>query len=260
MFEPETTLCEMRKEGLTVQVVQRGEQVELRFGNRVTQSAWSREQPDRLVLEYTRAMLVGFLFAPAARRILHIGLGAGSIPRFIHRYWPEAQQRIVELHPEVVEVAFRYFDLPVSARLDVVQGDGAEHLRLCRERYDLLFLDAFHAEGVPHHLEARTFFDLVRERLEPGGWLVNNVWGSDRANLRRVVANLRLAFPSMYAVSVRAQSNVILYAGCAEPPPQAALERRAEALAGRMPLDFDRLGERLYRFGAVPAVEGVLDF
>ena len=241
LFQHEKKVCEKRSGDLVLQVIDRGENRELRFGNYITQSAASRRTPDLLALDYTRAMMAGFLFCPDAGSVLHIGLGAGSMPRFIHRFFPDVQQTVVELYPEVTEVAFRFFGLPVSPRLRVVQADGAAYFQQSSERFDLIFLDAFHADGVAGHLETKTYFHAVSSHLEDRGWVVNNVWGSDRENLRRVAYNQSVVFPRLLSLSVRAYSNVIFFAGNAphDPTPEQ-LRARAELLGARVPLDFGR--------------------
>ena len=231
---------------MLIQVIDRGDQREVRFGNHIPQSARSLVAPDVLVLDYTRAMLAGLLFMPRPPTVLHLGLGGGTLPDCLHRHLPEVQQCVVELNPGVVEVAYRYFDLPVSPRLEVVQQDGAEFLRRDPHRYALIFLDAFHANGAAPHLNTATVFNLLRERLEPGGWLVVNTWGSQREVLAAVREALANAFRQLHFLSVRADSNVIFIAS-AQPrvPALSHLTRRAQWLSERFPLDFAGLLARV---------------
>jgi spermidine synthase len=245
-FRQDKTLYEKKSGDMTVQVIQRDNRRELRFGNHITQSAISLSHPDVLQLDYTRAMMAAFLFVPQAANILHIGLGAGSLPRFIHHHFPQSKQVLVEVSAEVIEVAFRYFQFPVSPRLQVVEDEGERYLHSADSRFDLIFLDAFHAEGVSQHLESEAFFGNLRDHLTPGGWLVNNVWGSDRANLDLVRLNLATLFPRMYSLSVRADSNVIFFAAANSTAPSSeALIKRAETLSRETGIDLERLAERL---------------
>jgi spermidine synthase len=222
-----------------VQVFEHADRWELRFGNSIVQSAKSKQAPDLLLLEYTRALLTGLLFAPDNASILHIGLGAGTIPDFIHRHFPQARQRVVELNRDVIAVAERYFGLPRSARLDVVQDDGINHLRVARDLFDLVVFDAFHANGAAPQMTTKTAFQLAQKRLKPGGWLVNNAWGSDAGLLHAITMALRELFSEVHLLSVRMHSNVILIAGSPSSPTRlATLRDRAAALSARMPLDF----------------------
>lgn len=246
LFRYEHKVYEKSAPGLTIQVIDNGGQRELRFGNHVTQSAVSLASPGTLLLDYSRAMAAGLLFAPLFERFLHIGLGGGAIPRCFHAHLPRLWQRVVELSPEVAQVAYDYFDLPRSPRLQVVVSEGGEFLRTNKERYHLIFLDAFHANGAAEHLNTPSFFNMLRAHLEPGGFLVNNVWGSDRPNLHRVRAALIESFPQLYHLAVRANSNVIFFAGRdARPLDLSRMRRRAEALSERMAVDFPALMGRV---------------
>jgi spermidine synthase len=239
LFRYEKPVYEKTVDGVPIQVIDRGDQRELRFGNHITQSARSLVAPDVLVLDYTRAMMAGLLFVPKPATVLHFGLGGGSLPDCLHRHLPEVQQRVVELNAGVVDVAYRYFDLPVSARLEVINQDGAAFLRADAGRYALIFLDAFHADGAAPHMNSVTVFRLLRDRLERGGWLVVNSWGSQREILAQVREDLSATFSQLYFLSVRAESNVIFIAGVPPSVPSPAqLKRRAQWLSQQFPLDF----------------------
>jgi len=248
LFSPGRPIFEQETPHGTVEVYDRGELRELRFGNHIVQSALSLKAPDMLVLDYTRAMMAAMLFAPADARILHIGLGAGSLPRFIHRYFPESRQTVVEHNPVVIDVAYRLFGLPRSERLHVEEGDGAAVLRERGGAYDMVFLDAFHAEGADDAVQSEETLAAARQTVGAAGWVVCNVWGSQRNKLRRVTRTMGRKFRTLYAISVRVDSNVILIGGGARKPPAAReLADRADVLTHDIPLDFPLLYMRLQR-------------
>ena len=76
----ERRLYESRSRWGVVQVYEKRDRRELRFGNNVVQSAQSLAAPHTLLFEYIRAMMSGLLVCPNARHMLHLGLGAGIIP------------------------------------------------------------------------------------------------------------------------------------------------------------------------------------
>jgi len=55
--------------------------------------------PDTLELHYTRTMMSFLLFSPQPRRALMIGLGGGSIAKFMRRFMPDTQLTVVEIRP-----------------------------------------------------------------------------------------------------------------------------------------------------------------
>lgn len=253
----ERKLFEKRGEHHLVQVFERGARRELRFGNHIVQSSFVPNVPDVLQLDYTRAMIAAFVFVPNVRRVLHIGLGAGTLPRFIHRHFPDVVQKIVELSPEVIEAAFQFFDLPRSYRMEVIEGDGAEFVRNDRSDYELIFVDAFHAEGASHEMQQSETLQALRKRLSPEGWLVCNAWGSDQINLRRLTYELIKVVPMLFSISVRINSNVIFIGkvGKQTPSPQELMGRAVE-LSKNIPVEFHHFIPRIKRVKpGVPVIE-----
>ena len=250
LFAAERQLFEKRSGDWVVQVFEKGDRRELRFGNNIVQSAFSIAAPDLPLLDYARAMLASLLFVPQPEYVLHLGLGAGSVPRFIHRFFPTVRQRVAEINRDVIEVAYRFFDFPDSSRLLVTEQDAREFVERNGETYDLIFVDAFVAEGASAGFNEHSFFDGLLSRLSRQGWVVNNVWGSDEENLHRVNRIMTAIFPALYAVSVRSRSNVIFIGSPAAPPlSPPALTRRAAALGQAIPFDFARLIPRLKPLG-----------
>ena len=74
----------------------------LHLGGEAIQSAMRLSAPDRLELAYTRAMMAFLLFAPAPRDILMVGLGGGSIARFVYERLPRTRiTGVIPRRPQV---------------------------------------------------------------------------------------------------------------------------------------------------------------
>jgi len=82
---------------------------------------------------------------------------------------------VVEIDPEIVRVARRYFGFP--ADVPVIVEDGRTYVERTPERYDFVVLDAFHAQTLPAHLFTREFFAHVDGILAPDGLLAINMAG-----------------------------------------------------------------------------------
>jgi spermidine synthase len=78
----------------------------------------------------------------------------------------------VEIDPEVIDVASRYFNFSHD-RLHIV--DGRRFLREAGEPYDLVLIDAYGSSSIPFHLVTVEAFRDVRAALEPGGIVAINV-------------------------------------------------------------------------------------
>lgn len=154
----------------------------LHLGNSTIQSSMRVKAPYDLELTYTRGMMCYLLFQPQARKVLILGLGGGSIPKFIWRYLPaEVQVTTLEINPRVIEVARSHFMVPPDdARLKIVEGDGVAYIRNHPETSDVLMLDAYASTGIAPELCSQDFYDSCAAALTADGVLMVNLWGSDR--------------------------------------------------------------------------------
>jgi spermidine synthase len=206
----------------------------LRFDN-TFQSAMELADPYATVFAYTDYLHVGLAYAPTARRVLFIGLGGGTAPKRFRRDYPQLDLHAVELDPDVVRVAERWFGLPRDRRLGVTVDDGRRFLRTHDERWDLIVVDAYFADSIPFHLATAQFADLVRTRLAPGGVVVSNVIGAvsgpSSQLLRSMAKTYRSVFPTVELHPVFGEAdrdpgairNVILVATEGARPRQSAL-------------------------------------
>ena len=149
----------------------------LRFDNSF-QSGMLIADPFESVFPYETVMLTGLAYRPQTKRVLHIGLGGGSIPKRMWRDFPELQLDVVELDKEVVTVARRFFALPDDPRLDVHVDDGRQYLLTTDETFDMIVIDAFFSDSIPAHLATREFVELAKSRLARGGAVVMNIIGA----------------------------------------------------------------------------------
>jgi len=87
---------------------------------------------------------------------------------------------IVDINPQSITLARRYFSLPHQTTCHV--EDGAAFLARTKYVFDAIIIDPFIDERVPPHLCSKEFFHLVRERLAPTRCTFVNVFlqhGSD---------------------------------------------------------------------------------
>lgn len=147
----------------------------LHFSISETQSRMDLRDPYALDLEYTQTMMGFLLFLPQPRRIAMIGLGGGSLAKFCHRYLPQACVQVVEINPHVLALREHFHVPPDDERFHVIQGDGAQFVRHCPVRPDVLMVDGFDSNGLPARLSSQRFYDDCQEMLQPGGMMVANL-------------------------------------------------------------------------------------
>ena len=144
------------------------------------QSRIDPTHPLRLLSPYTQAMMLALLWCPQPQRILLIGLGGGRLQLVLHHLLEDARLETVELDPLVLEVAGHFFGFLPDERQRVSLSDGRAFLReeAADAPYDVIFLDAYQAEGVPSHLLTLEFYAECRARLCPNGLVVANLHSS----------------------------------------------------------------------------------
>ncbi len=157
---------------------------------------------------------------PAPRRVLVLGLAGGTSSRQLRAaFGGSVDITGVEIDPDVVDAARRYFHLDESG-VHVVVQDARYWLatRPGSDRYDVIVMDAYRQPYIPFHLTTREFFDLVRAHLAPGGVAVVNA-GRTRTDYRLVEAlasTMAASYDDVFLVDVPDYTNTMIF-GTTEP-------------------------------------------
>jgi spermidine synthase len=169
----------------------------LHFSSNWIQGAMRIARPWALELDYTREMMACLLLRPEPewpRRALLVGLGAGSLTKFLRRHRPAARLTVVEIEAQVVVTAEQYFKLPErDEHLNIVIGDGADYAAASRRKFDLIMVDGYDAKAGTGRLNTLPFFLDCKSRLSDEGLLVSNLL-SRRKDFRTSVQSMRQAF------------------------------------------------------------------
>jgi spermidine synthase len=181
---------------------------------------------------YYDAFALGPALVPA-RRALVLGMGAGGSIRSMRLTAPEIEIDAVEIDPEVVTAATRFFSVDrADPRLRIHVMDARRFLLLDRGLYDVVQLDVYQGGPyIPFHLATLEFFRLARARMGDDAVLMMNVFdsGSDKTLLTRLAATLRRVFPSVCVGQTDAGS-YLLFAFTSVPSAER-LSRRPSALS-----------------------------
>ncbi len=167
--------------------------------------------PEHLELPYARVIPLGLALADDPQRVLVVGLGGGTIPSLFRKHLPELWIDAVEIDPEVVHVAKRYFGFREDAAMRAYVQDGRRFIEQRRNLYDVIFLDAFGTDSIPHSLTTREFLQSVRRALKPGGLVVGNVWNrSSNWLYDSMIVTYQDVFDSVYVVDIQDAGNKLV--------------------------------------------------
>lgn len=191
------------------------------------QSAAYPDDMAELALPYTRFYALGPALAPGARRVLMLGGGGYSVPKWLlsGRAGLDAENLrvdVVELDPGMTGVARQHFGLTDDARLHIFHEDARAFLnRRARQaeagpdvlsggdatgrgdgatRYDLIFTDIFNSYySVPFHVGTVEAARRMRALLADDGAVVMNIISAAGGEDGRLFRAIRAAFAASFA-------------------------------------------------------------
>ncbi len=153
----------------------------MHLGSPTIQSSMLVKDPYKLVLAYSWGMLSSLLFKPEIANCVLVGLGGGSIAKYVWQACPQIKQTVIELNPQVIQVARSHFMVPDDDdRLQIIEGDGIAYIQQHPGSTDWLMMDAFGSNGLPPDFCTQSFFDDCAEAVTPDGLFAINLWGSDK--------------------------------------------------------------------------------
>jgi len=221
----------------------------LYLGSRTVQSSMSLVHPNDLILDYTKAMMSFMLFHARVRSVACIGLGGGSIPKFIRKMLPEIDICVVENSQQVINVARQYFFLPEDDdRLSVIYSDGTTWIDSAGE-YDVIMLDAFDGSGVPAGFTEDEFIQKIKNHLTKQGIYIQNLWSND-PKLKSRIKQIEASFDQIALIPTPKGGNIVALAFCKEPTAahMASITKLSRELRQSLGLDFDDMVQRMRSF------------
>jgi spermidine synthase len=232
----------------TVYVSERYGVRSLHIGSDTVQSSMRLARPNDLELSYTRSMMAFLLFVPPPAEVLMIGLGGGSLAKYVFHHLAGTTTRVVEVNPQVVSIARQNFYVPPDGpRFEVITGDGAAHVEREDVSADVLIVDGYEADSYVEELASAGFYAACRARLKPGGVMVVNLWGGNK-QFYSLSKRIEDAFPAgTLCLPAERPGNVAVFGFERKPGPLAwkDLARRAAELEAQYGLEYGRFVESL---------------
>jgi predicted O-methyltransferase YrrM len=229
------------------------------------QSQVDLDNPKFLEFEYIQRiahLLDTIAPAGAPLRVLHLGGGALTLPRYVAATRPGSSQLVAEYDAALMDLVREHLPLGRARhRIRVRIGDAREVLAsVAPGRFDVVISDVFAGARTPPHLTTVECAQLAARALTADGVFIQNVAdGPPLGFAKQQVATVASVFPygllvAEPAVLRRRRFGNLVLAGSRRPLPAAELSRLAAAdpFPARV-LD----GEDLERFvsGARPATD-----
>mmetsp|Transcript_4623 Transcript_4623/g.7043 ORF Transcript_4623/g.7043 Transcript_4623/m.7043 type:complete len:371 (-) Transcript_4623:203-1315(-) len=146
----------------------------------LVQGMWDIEaHPLDFRLEYARQQVaVAMSINPRPQRILVLGLGVGAIPRTLRALYPQMIADVVEIEMDVIKSCISFFNLRDDPDMfNVFHQDAREFVKRtsAKGKYDIVYMDAYNAHGIPKVLRTRQFYEDMLSCLNPSGVLSINL-------------------------------------------------------------------------------------
>ena len=222
----------------------------LHFGSEWIQGAMRLSRPNALELAYTRDFMAALLLRPDAKKFLLIGLGAGSIAKFIYHHISESDLTVVEINPKVLHVAREFFLLPQDdKRLHNVIDDGALYIQKTLAQFDIIFVDGFDRHARVGALDTQAFYQACRAHLSDNGLMAVNLFGRT-LRFDASVERIAMAFEDRIVVLPPSEGgNVIAFAlsGREDAVSVAELKNRAQSFRAVTGLNLTNLVQLMAR-------------
>lgn len=161
------------------------------------------DDPTHLELRYLRLIAaVADSTSDGPMDALHLGGGGFTYPAYLDATRAGSAQVVLEIDPELEQVARRQLGYQPDAATEIRIGDARLALRdLGADRFDLVVGDAFASTAVPWHLTTVEVLDQLRRLMRPDGVYVMNVLdGGDSEFARAQIATLQDRFDHVVAI------------------------------------------------------------
>lgn len=235
---------------VSVDISEQGGVRYLHLGSPTVQSAMRLSDPVELVLAYTRAMMGFLLFVPEPQRVAMIGLGGGSLAKFVRHHMPGAQVTVVENNPRVIAVARGYFHVPENdERFSVVEGQGEDWVAGESGGWDVMMVDGYDGIRQVAEIASEAFYDHVHRAMSAQGVLAVNLWSNDK-QFDVYLQRLERLYESVLMIPAERKGNMAVLAFKRRPRELrwTKLLIRARELEARYQLDYPAMLEGIREF------------
>lgn len=197
-----------------------------------SQSTIKFDEPEAVIpkfMQYSFISLTAIKKAP--EKVLYIGLGAGIMPMFLRRIYPDTKMDIVEIDPAIEPIAKKYFGFAPDKKMTVITKDGRVFANNSKEKYDIIFIDAYNAKEIPFQLTTLEFFQHIKQCLKQEGIMVANIANFGKMNfIFSEWETVRNVFANIAVFVCPGQTNYVLFASEKNKLENQEMQQQAEAL------------------------------
>ncbi|MFC3909457.1 spermidine synthase [Legionella dresdenensis] len=145
----------------------------LKLGSNALQTVINKSFPHKPVLHYVQLLIYAARLLPGNCCLL--GLGGAGAAHALAEQDRESPITAVELEQEVIDLAYRYFQLDKIANLSVIHQDASDFIRQNQSLFNHILVDLSNAHCYPPSCATGDFFQHCYRSLTDQGILAVNV-------------------------------------------------------------------------------------
>ncbi len=140
---------------------------------------------------------------------LMLGLGGGALLHALSHKLNTSSIDVVEINPEIISIARRYFYLDSFKSITVFKEDAQHYISRCKKQYDAILIDIYQDKSYPKHCATLSFFQTCQKLIKQNGIIVINC--ANMSQYPILLNQLRNIFnQSVLTIRVSNPNNVIL--------------------------------------------------
>jgi len=138
-------------------------------------------------------------------RVMVIGGGGYTLPRWLEKKIPQATVDVVEIDRGVTEAVHRWLGMPRDTSIRSHHMDGRQYVQEVADpgSYNLIVQDAVNDLSVPYHIMTKEYNDAVKRALSPDGVYLLTVIDQfpEGKLLPAAVRTMQASFPYVYLLA-----------------------------------------------------------
>lgn len=170
----------------------------------LTQSAMLIDEPDTLVLDYTKAFALAWQLRPQAEKYLMLGGAGYSVPRYLLATRENISLDVVEIDPGMTALAKSHFNLKDDPRMSIHHDDARAYLNRYAAResgsgYDIIMGDTFSSVyNIPFQLGTVECAQKIYDSLSEDGVYIGNILSSVTGPKSKLLNAIRASFDEIF--------------------------------------------------------------
>lgn len=176
-------------------------------GPHTPQTRMFLEDPLKLSLKVLDYVDLGFELLPAADKLLLLGGGGYTYPKYFVNKYPHKKMDVIELDPGITKIAKQFFYLEAENNLRIIHEDARVFLNKTALQYDLIIMDVFSGSvSIPFYLLTKEASQQIYQGLAANGILFVNLFAATEGPASQLLQayywTLRSVFPQVYILSL----------------------------------------------------------